>query len=99
MTESLLQLVVIPPGGAGIELGLHQCLMDGSIVTSYDDSRLRLMSDLVGGSFDCEFVPFGDLVGRVMRMGGLESQQLVTRGQLNAMTQIAGQFLETHTPL
>lgn len=61
----------------------------GSVVTAYSESRLRLAAEVLDDDGDVEFLPFGDLVGQVLRMAGERHERLVTRGQREAMTVLA----------
>lgn len=100
MAEGRLRVVAAPPGGAGLAAGLKSCVREGSVVTALSDTRLRLASRLlcdIEGTV--EFVPLGDLIGRVLRMAGAQTQKLATRSQWEAIVTLACESLDGDTPL
>ncbi len=99
MAEARPRVVVVAPGGAGLTSGLDHCARDGTVVTAYDDARLRVAALAVEDPESIELVPFGDLVGRVVRMQGGTVERLVTRGQRDAMTILACESLSGESNL
>lgn len=99
MAEASIRLVAVPPGGRGLTDALRPILRFDTVVTAYDDARLRLVADLYQGDDEIEFVPFGDLLSRVLRMCGVATSRIVGRGQREAMTRLACESLTGDTKL
>ncbi|MBS1723679.1 MAG: hypothetical protein JSS66_12080 [Armatimonadetes bacterium] len=99
MADARLQVVAMPPGGAGLREALSDVVREGSVVTAYDDARLLAAHTVCQDKEDVEFLPFGDLVGRVMRMAGMEQRRLASRSQRYAMASLACADLDPTLPL
>ncbi len=97
MPASRLRVVGVPPGGAGLAVGLGVCARPGAVVTAFDDGVLRVARGLVDE--DVEIVPLGDLLGRFLLMMGQSAARIPPRGQREAMVALAAASLGSETAL
>lgn len=99
MPQTRPRLVAVPPNSKGLAEGLRKCLQSGSIVTAYDDARLRLASKVATPDEEVEFLAFGEVVSRVLRMQGEPVERVASRAQRLAITQLACRTLQGDSPL
>lgn len=70
MAERRPRVVIVPPGGAGLEQALSRLVTQETVVTALEDSALYAAKLLLGGGEANELLPFGSCVGRFAAMCG-----------------------------
>ncbi|MCW5936702.1 MAG: hypothetical protein KIT11_05290 [Fimbriimonadaceae bacterium] len=98
MADKRLRVVGVPPGGAGLRATLPKLVRPGTVVTALEDGLLRPARACLGEIDDVDFVPMGDLVGRVLTICGSTLKRMPTRGQTLAMVSLAAESLEDSSP-
>jgi hypothetical protein len=99
MADGRLRVIGVPASGTGLKRALAKYVKDGTVVTSFDDAKLRALQQLSLDDVDAEFPPLGDLVGRFLTMLGEPIARLCPRGQLQATVDFACKELPSDSPL
>jgi hypothetical protein len=81
---------VVPGANSLVPLLLKFCREGGGSITSFEDSALRSIREIVGPDDDVEVLPFGSLVKRMLEASGELANHLATRShQLAAIAEAA----------
>jgi hypothetical protein len=99
MADGRLRVIGVPASGSGLKRALAKYVKDGTVVTSFDDAKLKALQQLCPDDVDAEFPPFGDLVGRFLTMLGEPIARLCPRGQLQAAVEFACKDLPADSPM
>lgn len=89
MAERRPRVVIVPPGGAGLQAALSQLVTPESVVTALEDSALHAAKTLLGGAEANELLPFGSCVGRFAAMCGDTGLPRLTNPQSHHIVQRA----------
>ncbi|MBS1713337.1 MAG: hypothetical protein JST30_03270 [Armatimonadetes bacterium] len=100
MAEAGVRVVVVPPGTLGLLEGLRFAVRPDSWVAAYHDPTLKPVSEFLQESEpDAEALSFADLIGKVIRVLGMTTERVATRGQREAMAALACDSLEGTTTI
>lgn len=79
----------MPPGGTRSIETLRRALPERCLITSFDDSRLRLLKDQIRDDDDSlEFISFGEAIGRFLLCLGAPTGRMCTRGRETSLVSV-----------
>lgn len=90
-------VTLIEPGARALSRALAHLGARGGTVTALADGRLKLAQRLAGDA-DLEFVPFGDLVRRVMMARAMPTSPIPSAGQVRAIVGTLCEGLAPESP-
>lgn len=93
MAKSNIHLHGILPGSHALYTTLKDLQLDGHYLTAFSEAKLKMVRDTYSADQDVEFVPFGELVGKISNFLGLSTLKLPTLSQLHAAINIVCQDL------
>ncbi|MBA4291684.1 hypothetical protein C0431_01815 [bacterium] len=70
MADRRPQVVIVPPGGAGLHAAINKLVTHETVVTALEDSALHSAKQMLGDREIEEYLPFGSCVGRFAAMCG-----------------------------
>lgn len=88
MAQSKLHLHGILPGAHAIHDAFLKLQLEGQMVTSFSESKLKTARDISQANLNIEWIPFSELVGQITQCIGQSTGRLATQTQLEAVIHI-----------
>ena len=99
MADGRLRAIGVPPAGPGLRAALAQHAKNGAVLTSFDDAKLRAISQMLPEGREVDSVPFGKLLSRLLTMLGEQTGRLATKGQTEAAVGLVCKEISSDSPL
>jgi hypothetical protein len=98
MARGRLRVHLVPPGGPGLDAGLAATLREDSLLTSPDDGVAAVLRDRLSDREGPRALPFGETVGLVLGLLGIERRRVPSRGRRLATVAVACRALPEWSP-
>lgn len=98
MAKAEVQLIGVLPGASHLREALGRFASGRCTVTGFDDALLKLGANYLPEDGDASYLPFADLIVRLLACCEIEAIRLATHGHLSAAIGLACRALPSESP-